>query len=83
MHVEPVGTKSMKHNTFNVCMSILLIQGSNYSVYPNSNYSNWEIFRINALNYMKLRIKALYYFKLETLRIRQQLILLQIGGSLN
>ena len=34
--------------------------GSNYIVYHNSNYSNLEILQINALNYMKLRIKALY-----------------------
>ena len=33
---------------------------SNYIVNHNSNYLNCEILRINALNYMKLRIKALY-----------------------
>ena len=34
--------------------------GLNYIVNHNWNYSNWEIVQINALNYMKLRIKALY-----------------------
>ena len=33
---------------------------SNYIVNHNSNYSNCEILQINASNYMKLRIKALY-----------------------
>ena len=33
---------------------------SNYIVYHNSNYSNWEILWINASNYMKLWIKTLY-----------------------
>ena len=32
---------------------------------------------------MKLRIKALYQFQLETLQIRQQLNSLQIGGTSN
>ena len=66
-----------------VCMSILSIQGLNYSVYPNSNYLNWKILQINALNYMKLRIKALYYFELEALWIRFQLNSLRISGTLN
>ena len=34
--------------------------GSNYIVNHNSNYSNCKILRIDASNYMKLRIKALY-----------------------
>ena len=32
---------------------------------------------------MKLQIKSLYYFELETLRIRPQLIFLQISGTSN
>ena len=45
--------------------------GSNYIVYHNSNYSNKQIHRINALNYNLFRIKALYKFEL--FQIRQQL----------
>ena len=30
--------------------------GSNYIVYHNSNYSNWEILRIDVSNYMKIQI---------------------------
>ena len=32
--------------------------GSNYTVYHNSNYSNKEIHRINASNYSLFRIKT-------------------------
>ena len=56
---------------------------SNYIVYPNSNYSNWEILQINALNNMKLQIKALYLFELGVLQIRQQLNCLRICGTSN
>ena len=34
--------------------------GLNYIVYHNSNYLNFEILQINALNYMKPRIEAWY-----------------------
>ena len=54
MHVKTVDTKIMKHNTFNGMHVDTVVQGTNYSVYPNSNYSNWKILRINALKYMKL-----------------------------
>ena len=40
------------------CMSRRSIQASNYIVYHNSNYSNKEIHRINALNYSLFRIKT-------------------------
>ena len=34
--------------------------GSNYIVYHNSNYLNWEILQINASNNNLFRIKTLY-----------------------
>ena len=58
-------------------------EGLNYIVYHNPNYSNWEILRINALNYSLLRIKPLCWFELGTLRIKPQLNSLRIDGTLN
>ena len=56
---------------------------SNYIVYYNSNYSNKEIHRTNASNYSLFRIKSLYKFELQLLRIRQQLNSLRISGTSN
>ena len=58
-------------------------EGSNYIVYYNPNYLNWEILWINASNYSLLQINPLYSFKLETARIKPQLNSLWIDGTSN
>ena len=84
MHVETVDTKIMKQNTFNG----MHVDTVDYRVWITvciliQTISNCKILWINASNYMKLRIKALYYFELETLRSRSQLNSLRISGTSN